>query len=415
MRQLIKNNKGELEVDPYGRKHDFEQWLKSIGYYDEKINYASFEGISRQSSELITKYILDLTHGKNVAKGSGRGARSFNHLYNLKTRLPKTIDLIERLCKKELIVLDDDDVIKFFNAMRQGVIKTKAGNVYLSVGTYAKMFCAFWRWLVRTQPVDKIVFKSIVEHIDTSEDEKPKWEYFTLKDVEIMAEYTRSPYYKALLFFLFDSGIRAPKELMNVRVKDLTPVPESPYLFLQIREETSKTFGRKIKLMICSDSLKKYIVHAKLQPNDFIFIKSYAVMSRMVGYVGYKALKRGTVRQQKTHKVLVKDGITMYDFRHNSVCHYLPIYRSENQMKYRYGWTSAEMIHYYSEFIGMRDTITDEDMIVDSNKPQLILELEKEKQKVALMAERFRAKEEELEERMKKMEAVMLQKFADNF
>ena len=143
MRQVIKNNKGELEVDPYGRKHDFEQWLKSIGYYDEKINYAFFDGISRQSSELIIRYIIDLTHGKNVAKGSGRGARSFNHLYNLKTRLPKTVDIMEHFCRKDLIYLDDDDVIKFFNAMRQGLIKTKAGNTYLSVGTYAKMFCAF--------------------------------------------------------------------------------------------------------------------------------------------------------------------------------------------------------------------------------------------------------------------------------
>ena len=415
MRQVIKNNKGEFEVDPYGRKHDFEQWLKCIGYYDEKINYAYFDGISRQSSELIIRYIIDLTHGKNVAKGSGRGARSFNHLYNLKTRLPKTVDLMERLCKKELIHLDDDDVIKFFNAMRQGVIKTKAGNVYLSVGTYAKMFCAFWRWLVRTQPVDKIQFHSIVEHIDTREDEKPKWEYFTLKDVETMAEYTRSPYYKALIYFLFDSGIRAPKELMNVRVKDLTPVPESNYLFLQIRDETSKTFGRKIKLMICSDAIKKYVAHAKLQADDFLFTKSYAVMSRMVGYVGYKALKRGTVRQQKTNKILIKGGITMYDFRHNSVCHYLPIYKSENQMKYRYGWKKADMIHYYSEFIGMRDTISDDDMLIDTSKTELQQKLEKEQNRVTILEEQLKAKNEEMEQRMKKMEAIMLQKFADNF
>ena len=415
MRQLIKNNKGEIEVDPFGRKQMFEDWLESIGYNQGKTNYFSFAGISRTGSELATKYVIDLMYGKNVAKGSGRGARSYNHLYNLVTRLPRLIFLIEKFANKELVDFTDDDVIRFFNAMRQGIIKTQHGLPFLSVATYSKMFCAFWRWIVRTQPVLGIQIQSIVEHVDTREDNKPKWEYFTLKDVELMSEHTNRIYYKALIYFLFDSGIRAPKELMNVRVKDLTPVPDSNYLFLQIREETSKTFGRKIKLMICSDVVRRYIAHGRLKPEDFLFTKSYQVMTRMVGYVGYKALNRGTLREQKTHKVLVKNGITMYDFRHNSVCHYLPIYKSENQMKYRYGWTNAQMIQYYSEFIGMRDTITDEDMIVDSGKPALMMELEKEKQKVALMQERYRAKEEEMEERMKKMEAVMLQKFADNF
>jgi hypothetical protein len=132
--------------------------------------------------------------------------------------------------------------------------------------------------------------------------------------------------------------------------------------------------------------------------------------------LGYKVLGRGHLnRQDDTSKALVRDGITMYDFRHNSVCHYLPIYKSENQMKYRYGWTKADMIAYYSEFMGMKDTITDADMITDSSKVGLQIELDKANQRAALMQEQMNAQKADFDERMKKIETMMLQKFADNF
>ena len=51
------------------------------------------------------------------------------------------------------------------------------------------------------------------------------------------------------MMFLFDSGIRSPTELMNVKVSDLF----NDFKELNIREEISKTFGRRIKLMICSE------------------------------------------------------------------------------------------------------------------------------------------------------------------
>ena len=84
-------------------------------------------------------------------------------------------------------------------------------------------------------------------------------------------------------------------------------------------------------------------------------------------------------------------------------------------MKYRYGWKKADMIHYYSEFIGMRDTISDDDMLIDTSKTELQQKLEREQNRVTILEEQLKAKGEEMETRMKKMEAMMLQKFADNF
>jgi hypothetical protein len=311
--------------------------------------------------------------------------------------------------------MTENDVLTTFNAMRDGTLPNKFNRPHLCVSSYAKAFMAFWKWLMRTQKQEGVIFQNVTENLDTSADRKPKWSYFTLQDVEKMASVAPSFYYKALVYFLFDSGIRAPKELMNVRAMDITPVPNSSYVFLNVREETSKTFGRKIKLMICSDIIKQYIATYNKKGQDFLFPVGYVPTHRVIARMAYKAIKIGQEYKASSRKTFVKQGVSLYDFRHNSVCHYLPIYQSENQMKYRYGWKSAEMIHYYSEFMGMKDTITDEDMLIDTTKAEIQQMLQKEQQKVAILQEQLMSQKQDTDQRIKQLEAMMLQKFAEQF
>ncbi|MFT4310887.1 MAG: hypothetical protein ACMXYC_04625, partial [Candidatus Woesearchaeota archaeon] len=382
--KIIRKPNGDTEVDPHGLVGRIDRWKQRIKLSDGSINYAFYEGqISQEASPLVVTFILDLMSGKNMAKGTKRGARSSACLFNYIYRLANVIKLMEELNKKKLLQFTEDDTLKFFNGLRNGTVLSPSGKVITDVKSYAKIFCAFWRWYMRTHR-DKNV-PDIVSSVDTSNHNKPPWIYFTLQDAIKMADESPSLYYRALILFLFDSGMRAPKELMNVRVKDISPVPDTNYLNVQIRDETSKTFGRKIKLMICSDMLKKYIQTSGKQSHDFLFDKSYNGMTSQIKKLGYKVLGVGKAKYLNNNRLLVTGGITMYDFRHSSVCHYLPIYKSENQMKYRYGWKKADMIHYYSEFMGMRDTITDEDIITGASKTQLEMDLEREKQKVALL------------------------------
>ena len=51
-----------------------------------------------------------------------------------------------------------------------------------------------------------------------------------------------------MMWFLFDTGIRAPTEMMNIKVSDLSLMENSNNYELNIRAAISKTFGRKIKL-----------------------------------------------------------------------------------------------------------------------------------------------------------------------
>ena len=408
------NIQGELEVDPNDRRNSHLNWLKKIGYETDNVDYYSFKTFSEKGSYYLTRYLIDLWEGKNLAKGTKRGRRSFNHIFGCKTRVSKVLTLLHERNHKELFDLTDDDALSLFNDMREGKILTQLGNRFKSVGSYAKLFISFWHWLMRIKKKEDILLPNIVEDIDSKESIKPEWNYLTLKQVEIMSEYASEFYYKVLIFFLFDSGIRAPKELMNVRIKDIIPIKDSNLLFLQIRDDTSKTFGRKIKLMICSDLIKKYMAMTKLKPDDFLFPRAYVSTTRSIQRMGYKAFQIGKMKRAH-RKVIVTKGIRMYDFRHCSVCHYLPIYKSENQIKYRYGWKKTEMIHYYSEFLGMKDTIREEDMLVDTTKTELEQQLVKSQQKTQILEEQLNSQKQEMEEKLKKLETMMLQKFADNY
>ena len=184
MAKTILNNLGEKEIDPYDSKGRHERWIKSITLDDGKINYNTFKDISPQASELLTTFILDLSTGKNVAKGSKKGKRSDQHLVNIRQRLNNMIMIFEKDLRKDLMEFNEDNILDIFNRMRQGTMKNKNGTPYLSVCTYAKAFGAFWRWIVRQNKKKGILTSDIVESLDTSPDRKPKWTYFSLNDIK---------------------------------------------------------------------------------------------------------------------------------------------------------------------------------------------------------------------------------------
>jgi chromosome condensin MukBEF complex kleisin-like MukF subunit len=47
---------------------------------------------------------------------------------------------------------------------------------------------------------------------------------------------------------------------------------------------------------------------------------------------------------------------------------------------YKFGWKTSKYIHYYSEFLGMKDTIRNEDLYVDITKTELENEIKKLKE-----------------------------------
>jgi integrase len=216
-----------------------------------------------------------------------------------------------------------------------------------------------------------------------------------------------------MIMFMFDSGIRSPTELMNVRVCDLEWDDKQSHYTLDIREETSKTFGRKIKLLLCSDLVKEYIAKTPLSSKDYLFRKTPQRVNQYIKNLGYKILKIGTVEERvfKERKYqVITDGLSMYDFRHSSACYWLPRYKSENALKYRFGWKKSDMIHYYTELLGMRDTIHDDDLYTDITKTELENQIIEKGKEMQIMQERMQEQDKKMKEILDIMKALQLEK-----
>ena len=62
-------------------------------------------------------------------------------------------------------------------------------------------------------------------------------------------------------------------------------------------------------------------------------------------------------------------------------------------LKYRFGWKKSDKIHYYSELLGMKDTIAEEDLLMDVTKTEIEKRLEKSEKEKEIMQERLNSME----------------------
>ena len=379
----VNNSKGELVIDPYKNLERFK-----------KNKHKKLAKFSEKNRVIVEQYIDDMERGRNVA--GIKGPRGYTHLNTLLSRLTRIAELSKEKYNKTLIELNGDDAIDLFEDMRNGTIKKQNGKRYKSTQNYSKIFTAFWNWWVRINRRKGKNIDNIVVDLSSRPDHKPEFVYFNFGSLQIMLNEAKFDY-KVLMILLFDSGIRAPTELMNIKRKDITIIPKSNIFQLQIRDEVSKTFGRKIKLMLSSDLVKQYLIKHKFKKNDFLFTtKPYHVnqyLKRLSQRVFGEDLRN--LEENKSNKQL-----TMYDFRHSSCCYWLPRYKSESALKYRFGWKKSSMIYYYSEFLGMKDTIKQDDMLIDITKTEIEKELNEEKQKVALLEEQMGAMQKQINEEL---------------
>jgi len=167
---------------------------------------------------------------------------------------------------------------------------------------------------------------------------------------------------------------------MNVKVSDFY----NDFKELNIREETSKTFGRRIKLMLCSQFIKEYIKLKGIKPEDYLFDIIPSKVNQYLKRLAERVLGNGESPAGARYSEL-----TMYDFRHVSCCYWLPRYKSESALKYRFGWKKSDKIHYYSELLGMKDTISEDDMLVDTTKTEIEQRLAKSEKEKEIMQERI--------------------------
>ena len=201
----------KMKLDPYNHKENFLRWkLETRDRIPE---------ISASDSDLILRYLNDMEKGINISSLSAKGSRSYSRLNSLRTRMiffSKKFNEIYNL--EDMSKVNEDQLISFFADMKNGTITRRDGECFLSVDTYVKIFKAFWHWWMKVNRKKGLEIKDITVDLD-AKPEKPKWVYLTEEQVRKLCENARYNY-KILIMFLFDSGIRAPTELMNVRVSN---------------------------------------------------------------------------------------------------------------------------------------------------------------------------------------------------
>ena len=362
-----------MKIDIYKHKEKYLNWKAKV--------VKGIPEISKSNSDILVQYLSDMECGLNVSSKSVKGARSYSRLNNLKQRMVFLAKQLELRFNTALTDIKEDQLFEFFNAMRNGLVKRKDKKCYQAVADYVKAFKAFWHWHMKVNKKTGKTIIDITEDLDVSRN-KPRWVYLTEDQVRKLCEHSK-PEYRVLIMFLYDTGIRSPGELVNLRVSDIY----DNFKRLNIRDEIVKkgSFGRNINLMLCSDLLKSYVADNCLEPNDQIFRIDPSNTNRY--------LKRLAARLFGEKDSLAGDkysNLTMYDFRHCSCCYWLPRYKSESALKYRFGWKKSDKIHYYSELLGMRDTIQQEDLLLDITKTEIEKRLLKTEQENQILRDKIK-------------------------
>jgi integrase len=364
-----------MKIDPYKHKETYEAWKERVG--------DGIPNLSKYNSDLALQYITDMERGINVASASAKGSRSYIRLNSLREKMVFFCRKFKEIYNLDKVTdIKEDQLLIFFSDIKSGVIKRKDGRNYKSIDTQGKIFKAFWHWWMKINRKKGLEIPDITTDLDTRA-EKPDWVYLTDEEVKLLCDNAK-PEYRALIMFLLDSGIRPPTELMNVKVSDLY----SDCKEVNIRDEISKTFGRRIKLMLCSDILKRYIKNKGLKNEDYLFPIDPSKVNQYL-----KRLAKRVLGEVITPAGSKTSELTMYDFRHIACCYWLPRYKSESALKYRFGWKKSDKIHYYSELLGMKDTIAEEDLLIDTTKTEIEKQLEKERKEKEIMKERMQTME----------------------
>ena len=344
-----------MKKDPYQHKENYERWIKAVA--GKKNVY----GMNERNSALFMIFLKDLQIGLNVSKSSKRGERSYIRLNTIRGKLAFVINKLEERGIEDITTATARDLHTLFSDMRSGVIHTRYGLPYKSTGDYVKDFKTFWHWYQKVQKQNGVSIEDVTDDLD-ARGSKPKFVYFTKEDFEQILEQASFDL-KPLVVLAFDSGMRVT-ELLNIKISDF----QDGYRELVIRDETSKTFGRRIKLMLCPEQIKNYIRCIHLQKDDYLSDLKPVSINKELREIGKKVLSAEQIKYK---------NLTLKDFRHSSACFWLPRYKSESALKYRFGWKKSDMIHYYTEFLGMKDTINQDDMYVDITKTELEKEVER--------------------------------------
>ncbi|MHC4158415.1 MAG: tyrosine-type recombinase/integrase [Planctomycetota bacterium] len=342
----------------------YNNWLKEA-------KEIGIPNLTQNNSDLLIQHIEDMEAGRNISRKSKTGRRGYSTLNTRKSWLIVIFKNLEKRGIKDITEITERQIHDFFDDVKKGVVKQQNGKAYgKSIRDQIKAFRAFWNWYMKAQRKlynetngkKGMLVMDITEELSADKN-GDNFVYFTLEQLKKMMPYF-SEDEQVRLLFMFDTIIRSPTELMNVKVSDL----HDDFEQLTIRDEITKTYERTIKLLLCSDELKKYIKTNELKQDDYLFTFSPSNFNKKLKQVAEKVLGTGISKGGERY-----DKISLYDFRHSGACHWrLGAYKTKiDALMYRGGWSNLSTLNYYTKKIGMRDSIEKTDLLIDVDRTEL--------------------------------------------
>lgn len=366
-----------IKVDVHGHEQRYKNW-KELAIVTDKHGNASIrkgyieDGLTKNNSDILIRHILDMEAGVNISKKSKKGGRSYPRLNNIRQRLSQMMRMLQKRGVNDVSKLTERQITDLFNDMRKGIIKTIKGGRYQSVADYAKIFQAFWRWWIKYNRKEGKEISDITEDLDTSSHE-PKFVSIAKEELEKMLPYF-SQDEQVILLFVFDSIIRAPTELMSLKVKDV--FERRGEMWVNIPKEISKTIGRTLNLIYSGNAVRDYIKRNNLQPDDYLFSFSYPMLTEKMQKVAMQLFKDSISEGGEYYK-----NITLYDLRHSGAIHLRVIAHKTKKvnldaLRQRGGWTDFKMLNYYTKFLGLTGEIDSNDLLIEEDKSKLEREMD---------------------------------------
>ena len=365
-----------MKIDVYGHKQRYENWKRDVVEGGE-------EGLTKENSDILIQFIFDMEIGANVSKSSKKGPRSYPRLNNLRLRLAQIMRRLEErgiddITKKNKAFFPElqEIVTKLFSNMKKGVIKTHRGEKYKSTADYVKVFKAFWNWHRKLNRKKNIIIPDITEDLDTTPNDS-KFVWIKKEQLNKYRIYFDEDE-QTLILFMFDSIIRAPTELLSLRVQDI--FQRNGEVWVNIPDEISKTFGRSFNLVYSGKAVLDYIKRTNLKAEDSLFKFSAPMFNKKLQKIAKQLYKNTMSEGGEYYK-----NITLYDLRHSGTIHFRQLFQKTGQsldsLRHRGGWTNFKMINYYTKLLGLDGHIAREKLLLEEDRTKLEKEVESLKKK----------------------------------
>lgn len=192
-------------------------------------------------------------------------------------------------------------------------------------------------------------------------------------EIEELIEKSKTIEGKFLIAVLFDSGCRI-EEFLNLRYEDIEyPTENFPYFKFDLKEEYSKTKGRKIGLYWKPSTpiINRYLSSCEKKDNtEQIFPKEYGAVRMFLSRLGKKVLNK------RVHPHLIrKSSATYYADKLN-----------RQELSLRYGWSfSSSMPDVYISRAGL-----DEEKIKERIINTDLSKIQKENEELKMSMDKFK-------------------------